>query len=116
MSGGTAFASVWLPIMPMSLQFFEVEYEWEEYPEQGNGWDDDGSGGQIYLTRVTWLNDAVPLKLDRIAYGLEVPRHALDAMCGLKTTLHEALCASVLEDAQKDYYEGDIYEDWDDFR
>lgn len=113
MSGGTAYASVWLPIMPMSIQFFEVEYEWEDYPSQGNGRDDDGDAGQIYLTRVTWLNDAVPLKVDRIAYGLEVPRHALDAMCGLKTTLHEALCASVIEDAQQSYHEDSYYDDAD---
>lgn len=111
MSGGTAYASVWLPIMPMSLQFFEVDYEWEDYPSQGNGWDDPGEGGVIYLTRVTWLNDRFPMLHDRIAYGIEVPKHALDAMCGLKTTLHEALCASVSEDAQQSFYEDAYYED-----
>jgi hypothetical protein len=112
MSGSTAYASVWLPIMPMAIQFFEVDYEWEDYPEP-SGWDDPGTGGVIYLTRCTWLNDQFSDIGDRVSYGIEVPRHALDATCGLKTTLHDALCASVIEDAQQSYIEDASYEDFD---
>lgn len=106
MRGGNARACLWLPSMPDRLQWFDVEYEWEEYPEQGNGWDDPGAGGSFYLTSVTGLTEEHPPK-----FGIEVPRAALEARVAAGgKTLDEAICDNILEDAYQTYYGGDFYD------
>jgi hypothetical protein len=109
MSGGSARACLWLPSIPHCLHWFDVEYEWEDYPEQGNGWDDPGAGGVFYLTSVTWLTEERPPR-----YGLDVPKTAWDAMVGDNgKTLHQAICDDITDDVHAAYYEGDSYEDYD---
>lgn len=106
MSGGSARACLWLPSIPHCLHWFDVEYEWEDYPEQGNGWDDPGAGGVFYLTSVTWLTEERPPR-----YGIEVPRTAWDARVGdFGKTLHDAICESISDDAHADYWTDDYFD------
>lgn len=113
MSGGSATAHLWLPSIPHCLQFFNVEYEWEDQPEDGNGWDDPGAGGVLYLTSIEWITDSYPIRS-----SIEVPRGAWDATVGdFGKTLHQALCEAINDEAHTSYYEDDYYDpaEWSDW-
>lgn len=80
--------------------WFRVEYEWEERPESGNGWDDPGSGGIIYFTEIEWLDGFRPT-----LGGLTVHKCLWDMKWfGDDKSLAERLESDALTQAHEDYY------------
>jgi len=103
MTGGSLYCSIWLPQLPMAMQFFECEYEWEEYPGMTHG-------GSLFLTDVTWLTQERPCK-----YGINVPFQALEwqPIPG-GFTLHELLCNEIHENALENFIDDCMHGGFDD--
>jgi len=104
--GGEVTVALWFPEIGSHHEYFRVEYDWEEYPEQGNGWDDPGSGGVINIQSVEWLIDFRP-----VVGGIMVHRCLWDRKWyGDDLTLAERIEREANEQVHQDYYEDDFYD------